>query len=234
MSVISRTEHYGLTVYGGQDIPAFLKNISEDNEKIDRAIDDATVTYEEVAEIDARLTTAEENISANTATIEGVTDRVCALETEVEALEPQSILALENKVQTNSDNIASLEDMISDTIGDVTALTRQVATNTTNISTNASAITALQSAQSSLESSIQSVRSDLTTLSTNVDTSINALGSRMNSAESAIAMLQSEDITITAQLQAVSGQLTTILAKIESIEVELADHEARIQALENT
>lgn len=195
MAVKSLTDVLELTKYNEVDMPESLNVLSENMEKID-AYAGAVNTWGE-----------------------DVDERITALRHDVDLLSPQSITALENKVNTNATNIANLTTDIVVLRGREDSAESRLDAIETEQTTQNSRLDTIDAEQLVQNNAISALGDDITSLSNHVTTYETTTDARLDTAENNIANLQTEDETITAQLQ--------------SDATELADHEHRISALEN-
>lgn len=196
MAVKSSTAVLELTKYNAVDIPEELNVISENAQKVDDYAGEVNSWREQT---DATLD---------------------EFRSEIETLQPQTITALENKVNANASAIANLTQDVSrlDTRLngaeiDITNLQDEQGVQNVRLS----AIEAEQIVQndniSALSDEIDDVTNQLITYETTTD-------ARLNIIEGDIENLKTEDETITTQLATHAA--------------ELANHETRITALEES
>ena len=195
MAVKSLTDVLELTKYNEVDMPETLNVLSENMEKIDDYARAVNTWGEDVDE------------------------RITGLRHDVDLLSPQSITALENKVNTNATNIANLTTDIVVIRGREDSAESRLDAIETEQTTQNSRLDTIDAEQLVQNNAISALGDDITSLSNHVTSYETTTDARLDTAENNIANLQTEDETITAQLQ--------------SDATELADHEHRISALEN-
>ena len=194
MAVKTTTDVLGLTKYNEVDMPEELNVLSDDMQKID--------------DFAGEINTWKETVD----------DKIDELEEEIDVLQPQSIIALENKVNANAsaiDNlttdVSSIRQRVSTVEGDIENLNSEQAVQNDRLD-------AIEVEQIVQNEAISDLSDDITNLNTNLTNYENTTNARLNTIETDIEQLKAEDEIITTQL---STHAT-----------ELADHEERISALE--
>lgn len=195
MAVKSLTDVLELTKYNEVDMPESLNVLSENMEKID---DYAGAVNEHIEDIDERIT---------------------GLRHDVDELQPESITALENKVNTNATNIANLTSETNAIRGRVASAENRLDTIETGQITQDGRLDRLDAEQSVHDARISALGDDIDELQNHVTNYETATDARLETIESDVADLKTEDDTITTQLATDA--------------IELADHEHRISALED-
>ena len=120
MSTISKTNYYELTKYENVDKPKFLNDISDDNQKIDNALQGInermnavesvieTVSTQNIDDMLARLGAVETKVDANANSIRGLTDSINGLSTRV-TNNTNNIALLGTSLKTAQDDIDNLK-----------------------------------------------------------------------------------------------------------------------------
>ena len=195
MAVKSLTEILELTKYNEVDMPESLNVLSENMQKID------------------------DYAGAINTWAEDVDEKIVGLRHDVDSLEPESITALENKVNTNATNIANLASDIVVLRGREDSTESRLDAIETEQTTQNGRLDTIEAEQLVQNNNISALGDEITSLSSHVTNYETATDARLDTIEEQITQLQTEDETITSQLATDA--------------TELADHEHRISSLEN-
>ena len=194
MAVKSLTPKLELTKYNSVDMPEELNVLSEDMDKIDGYATEVDQWREETD------------------------DTLAGFRHEIDLLQPQSITALENKVNANAaaiTNLTSDVNRLTDRIGsaeiDITNLQDEQGVQNNRLS-------AIEAEQIVQNDNISALSDEIDGLTNQVISYVDTTDARLETIERDITNLKIEDETITSQLLAHAN--------------ELADHEQRIEDLE--
>ena len=156
MSVLRETTNLHLTLYDSSgDLPSYLMHYSDDMGKLDEAygnVDGRLIVLEETATAhDERLTNLETCCNDVNATIQDYGIRIASIEEVISTVSTQNIIdlqsrlgALENKVQTNTNDIHEINDNISEINTNITNLGNTLTATINRVTTVEGKITTLE------------------------------------------------------------------------------------------
>ena len=197
-------------------------------------------TESDLTALEARVTTAEGNITAQATALTALTTRVTDAEGEITA-QATALTRLTSRVTTaegnitgNATAITSLTTRVTDAEGNITSQARlitsldtRVTTAEGNITTQATALTALTTRVTTAEGNITSQATALTNLTSRVTTA----EGRITSQASALTSLTTRVTTAEGRITANSNSITSLTSRVTNAEGNITTQATAITSL---
>lgn len=219
MSTTIKSDNYNLIGYSGSEIPAFLSDITNNNDIIDselKRLSDVVNDAESIAD----------TVNEHTEILKVYGNRIGGLEESVSALQPENIENLENRVSIAETQISNNSNLID-------ALTTRLTDDEDNISQHAIRIGNLEQKTGSLETSISELSEKLNTETTNLNDRVNVIETNVSSLDNNVTSLSNKVNDLDTDVDGVHEAIQTNANNIQTASNNIANLQSRMTYTES-
>lgn len=219
MSITIKSENYNLIGYSGSEIPPFLSDITDNNDKIDS----------ELKRLSGVVNNAEslaDTVNEHSEILKVYGNRINGLEENVSVLQPENIENLESRVSITEIQIDNNSNLID-------ALTIRLTDDEDNISQHAIRIGNLEQKTGTLETSISEISEKLNTETTNLNERVNEIESSISSLNNNVTSLSNKVDDLDSDVDGVHEAIQTNANNIQTASNNIANLQSRMTYTEN-